>query len=94
MNLSPDERSKIGLFLQFQYPVEIEGVSMFKFLWNVYKKLSLFRHDIQKMSALEFKKVLEKLLRDLDLDTNLVNREINVGFSGGERKRVMTGWLK
>lgn len=88
IDLSPDERSKLGLFLQFQYPVEIEGVSMFKFLWNAYKKLSSFKDDTQKISALEFKKFLEKLLKDLDLDTSLVNREVNVGFSGGERKRT------
>ena len=47
-----------------------------------------FRNDIKKMNALEFKKYIESILKELDLDTNLINREINVGFSGGERKRT------
>lgn len=76
---TPDERAKMGLFLAFQYPVAVEGVTVEQLLRKVAGK---------GLSALEFRKYLEKEAGKLGIKTELLRRSINDGFSGGEKKRV------
>ena len=82
LQLPPDERAKLGLFLAFQYPTEIPGVNVFQFL------LSLAKVKNPKRSPLEFKKQLSQYLETLGLPSNFAERQLNVGFSGGEKKRA------
>ena len=81
--LSPDERAKKGLFMSFQNPVEISGVSISNFLRQAYTSL----HE-KKISLLEFRHLLEKKCKELGIDHNLLSRYLNEGFSGGEKKKV------
>lgn len=76
---TPDERARMGLFLAFQYPVGIEGVTVEQLLRKVTAK---------GLSALEFRKYLEKEAGKLGIKTELLRRSINDGFSGGEKKRI------
>ena len=79
--LSPDERAKAGLFLAFQYPAEIPGVSLSQFLYTVTKKT-------RNQSAVEFRKQLLEQAQLLGLQNTFLTRELNVGFSGGEKKKA------
>lgn len=81
-DLAPDERAKRGLFLAFQHPVEIQGVSLSKFLFTLLKTKN------PKLSIVDFTKQLNECLNILGLDKAFVEREMNVGFSGGEKKRA------
>lgn len=80
--LSPSERAKLGLFLSFQNPPEVQGVGFFKFLF------ALAKQKEPQLSALEFKKRLEEQLHNIGVDRQFAERELNVGFSGGEKKRA------
>ncbi|MAG16023.1 Fe-S cluster assembly ATPase SufC [Candidatus Woesearchaeota archaeon] len=81
--LSPDKRAKEGLFLSFQYPQEISGVSIANFLRTaVNAKLS------SKMPVKEFMKLLKEKMQLLKMDESFVKRYVNEGFSGGEKKRA------
>jgi len=79
VKLSPDKRAKLGLFLAFQYPVEVEGVSMRSFLRTVYIEL--------KKSGENFNKNLVESLKLLNINENFMGRALNFGFSGGEKKK-------
>lgn len=81
---SPDVRAQSGLFLAFQYPVEIDGVSVQNFLKTAYD--SIHQEKIQKV--LSFRKTLQIYAGKLGLDPEFLSRSLNVGFSGGEKKRV------
>lgn len=81
-NLSPDERSKRGLFMAFQNPPEIEGVSSMDFF-----KLSINSHLDKPISLFEYYKALEEGYKKVKLDSNMKERSLNLGFSGGEKKR-------
>ncbi len=80
--LPPDERARLGLFLAFQYPVEIPGVSLMNFL-----RTSLAAVSGKDLQIRAFRKLLDDKLRMLDMDKSFVRRNVNVGFSGGEKKR-------
>ncbi|MBI4159370.1 Fe-S cluster assembly ATPase SufC [Candidatus Woesearchaeota archaeon] len=80
--MSPSERAKLGLFLSFQYPSEISGVSVANFL-----RTALNARRKEKISVLEFKKLLEEKMKLLNMKESLVGRYLNEGFSGGEKKR-------
>ena len=82
LEMPTDERAKLGLFLAFQHPVEIPGVSMVNFLRTAYK--SVVNPDV-KMS--EFSKLLKEKMKFLGIDTSFRGRHINSGFSGGEKKK-------
>lgn len=86
LTLLPEERACEGLFLSFQYPVEIPGVSNKVFLQNAVNSLRKYRNKslLNKFDFLDF--VLSKI-KLLNMSTNLLNRYVNVGFSGGEKKR-------
>jgi Fe-S cluster assembly ATP-binding protein len=86
LELSPEERSCEGLFLSFQYPVEIPGVSMVNFMRtavNEHRK----RKGETPLTAGEFLKMMREKQSIVEIDKNLVNRSVNEGFSGGEKKR-------
>lgn len=84
--LSPDDRSHEGLFLSFQYPVEIPGVSMVNFMRAaVNAKRKYFNEP--PMSATEFLKMMRQKRAVVELDNKLASRSVNEGFSGGEKKR-------
>lgn len=83
VKMSPDERAKKGLFLSFQQPIEISGVTISNFLRQAYNSLNK-----DKLSLLEFRHLLEKKCKELGIDPKFLNRYLNEGFSGGEKKKV------
>ena len=84
VELSTDERARRGLFLAFQYPVEIPGVSVVNFLRTAYNSV----HPDGKLGPLDFRRYLQTKLELLEVGEELINRYVNQGFSGGERKRA------
>jgi len=82
LDLSPDERARRGLFLAFQYPVEVPGVTMANFL-----RLALQAHLGREVGVAEFWTKVKKALELLDWDEGYLSRYLNEGFSGGEKKR-------
>jgi len=82
-SLSPDERAKLGMFLSFQYPMEITGVTLSSFLRTALNELSE-----NKISVPEFDKLIKGKMQDLGMNTGFANRYLNEGFSGGEKKRA------
>ncbi|MDT7877765.1 MAG: Fe-S cluster assembly ATPase SufC [Candidatus Caldarchaeales archaeon] len=86
LGLSPDQRARLGLFLAFQYPVEISGVTMANFLRRAY--LAVRGEDQQKLSASEFHRLLVENFRLLQMSDAFTKRYLNEGFSGGEKKRA------
>lgn len=85
-NLSPDERALIGIFLSFQYPVELPGVRNRQFLKSALDAIRKHRGD-QELSAREFDKIYRESVAKIDIDIELMKRGVNEGFSGGEKKR-------
>lgn len=86
MDLEPEERAAKGLFLAFQYPVEIPGVSNINFLKTAINEIREARGE-DKMTAKEFLKRVKEKKALVELSGNLANRSVNEGFSGGEKKR-------
>ena len=87
MSLDPEERTREGMFLAFQYPVEIPGVNTTYFLRaavNAVRK----HHDEEELNAVEFLKMMREKIQLLELDESLLKRSVNEGFSGGEKKRA------
>lgn len=82
-DLSPDKRSRAGLFLSFQAPVEIPGVPLSSFL-----RAQITGRPGLEMKGKEFRRRMKELAAELDMDTAYLNRELGVGFSGGEKKKV------
>ena len=86
LELDPEERAREGLFLAFQYPVEIPGVSNMTFLKTALEEVRAHK-GLPPLSAKEFMKFLKEKQELVELNTSLVNRSVNEGFSGGEKKR-------
>ncbi len=84
--LSPDERSNLGLFLAFQYPVELPGVSSTNFLREIFNSKKKYLGE-NELSHLEFIKLLRKVASNLSIRDEMLKRYVNFGFSGGEKKR-------
>ena len=84
--MKPEERAHEGLFLSFQYPVEIPGVSMTNFMRAAINEKRKFEGK-EPMNAAEFLKMMREKRKIVDLDAKLSNRSVNEGFSGGEKKR-------
>jgi Fe-S cluster assembly ATP-binding protein len=82
--MTVDQRSRAGLFLGFQYPQEVSGLSLSKFLWTSYMQ----RHTPENADSDKFGKDLDTHLGYLGMDSALLKRSLNEGFSGGEKKRV------
>jgi len=91
LSLAPDARARKGLFLAFQYPYEVPGVSLATFLRTAYNAIRQGgkRGDLgqEMVSVLEFRKLLKEKLRLLEMDESFATRYLNDGFSGGEKKR-------
>jgi len=84
--MSPEERAREGVFLAFQYPVEIPGVSTTYFLkaaLNAVRK----HHGLDELDAMEFLSFIKEKIKLVEMDQALINRPLNEGFSGGEKKR-------
>lgn len=86
LELEPHERVGEGLFLGFQYPVEIPGVSNLNFLRTALNSIRKYR-GLDEMSAAEFMKLVREKAKTLGMDPEMLKRFVNVGFSGGEKKR-------
>ncbi|MDO8648378.1 MAG: Fe-S cluster assembly ATPase SufC [Candidatus Peregrinibacteria bacterium] len=87
--MEPTERAQAGLFLAFQYPKEIAGVTLRSFLFAAYKAQMTVRFPKRKMpTILQFKKTLETAMKELKMDPALAERSVNQGFSGGEKKKA------
>ncbi|NOZ42698.1 MAG: Fe-S cluster assembly ATPase SufC [Alphaproteobacteria bacterium] len=84
--MTPDERAGAGLFLGFQYPVEIPGVSNMNFLRTAVNSQRRYRGQ-DNMAAGDFLKLVRLKAKELDMDPDMLKRPVNVGFSGGEKKR-------
>ena len=86
MELSPEERSREGIFLGFQYPVEIPGLNNSQFLKAALNAKRKYL-GIEEIDAFEFLKMARETIKRLEIDPSFLNRGVNEGFSGGERKR-------
>lgn len=86
LELKPEERSLEGIFLSFQYPVEIPGVSMVNFMRTAVNEKRKY-HGQEPLSATEFLHLMREKRKVVELDNKLANRSVNEGFSGGEKKR-------
>ena len=86
LDLDPEERAAKGLFLAFQYPVEIPGVGNMTFLRTAVNSQRKLRGE-EIMSAGDFLKLVRAKAKDLKISADMLNRPVNVGFSGGEKKR-------
>ncbi|MGH2768458.1 MAG: Fe-S cluster assembly ATPase SufC [Actinomycetota bacterium] len=82
--LAPEDRARKGMFLAFQYPTEIPGVSVVNFLRTAYNSC----HPGRQLGPLEFRRYLQQKMDLLEVGDELINRYVNQGFSGGERKRA------
>ncbi|MFA5030782.1 MAG: Fe-S cluster assembly ATPase SufC [Patescibacteria group bacterium] len=82
-HLRPDERAREGLFLSFQYPVEVMGVPVRQFLRTAYEAIHEMRVD-----PVAFSQLVKKEMSELRFDPSFANRSVNEGFSGGEKKRL------
>jgi Fe-S cluster assembly ATP-binding protein len=87
VDLSPDKRAKRGLFLAFQYPVAVPGVTMFSFLRAAYNAVHTDEKN-QAPTIFDFKDTLAERMKLLEMDESFMNRYLNEGFSGGEKKRA------
>jgi Fe-S cluster assembly ATP-binding protein len=84
--MSPEDRAREGIFMAFQYPVEIPGVSNLYFLkaaLNAIRK----HHDLPDLDAMDFLGIVKEKMALMEMDQSLLNRAVNTGFSGGEKKR-------
>jgi len=86
LELQPDERAREGIFLAFQYPVEVPGVSNAQFLRLAYNEQRKHRGE-EELDPLEFKDLLAERAKIVEMDAGLMSRSVNEGFSGGEKKR-------
>jgi Fe-S cluster assembly ATP-binding protein len=86
LEMDPEERAREGLFLAFQYPVEIPGVSTINFMKTAMNQIRIHRGQ-QPLDAVSFLKVMKEKMKLVEMDQSLLNRSLNEGFSGGEKKR-------
>ncbi len=86
LDLSPEDRAREGIFLAFQYPVEIPGVSNVYFLKAAINAIRKYR-GLEELDAMDFLALIKQKMKLVELDESLINRPVNEGFSGGEKKR-------
>ena len=86
LEMPPEERAWEGIFLAFQYPVEIPGVSNTYFLKTALNSIRKYR-GLEELDAMDFLALVKEKMKLVDLDQSLLNRPVNEGFSGGEKKR-------
>ncbi len=86
LELEPEERAHKGVFLAFQYPIEIPGVSNAYFLRSAYNAMRVAR-GLEEVDPMDFLDVMEEKLKIVEMDDAMLARSVNMGFSGGEKKR-------
>jgi Fe-S cluster assembly ATP-binding protein len=86
LELAPDERAREGIFLAFQYPIEVPGVSNAQFLRMAYNEKRKHLGE-EELDPLEFKDLLKERAKIVEMDASFMSRAVNEGFSGGEKKR-------
>ncbi len=86
LELSPEDRAREGLFLAFQYPVELPGVSNTNLLKTGLNEIRKYRGE-EELDAMEFLSLIKEKMKLVELDQKLLSRAVNEGFSGGEKKR-------
>ncbi len=86
LSLSPEDRAREGLFLAFQYPIEIPGVSTTNFLKTAINEKRKYL-GLAQMEATDFLKFMRSKMEEMEMDKSLTSRSLNEGFSGGEKKR-------
>ena len=86
LDMAPEIRAQNGVFLAFQYPVEIPGVTNAYFLRAAYNQLRQAK-GIDEVDPMEFLDLVEEKLKLVEMDASMMNRSVNAGFSGGEKKR-------
>lgn len=86
--MEPHERAHAGLFLAFQYPKEIAGVSLRSFLFAAYRAKQEAGADLPRLTTLTFQRALEAAMKELRMDASFAERSLNQGFSGGEKKKA------
>ena len=84
--MSPEERAREGLFLAFQYPIEIPGVSTTNFIKTAVNEARKHRGQ-ESLDAVSFLKLMKERMKLVKIDQSLLSRSLNEGFSGGEKKR-------
>src|SRR5436853_3957238 len=84
--MPPEARAQAGVFLAFQYPIEIPGVSNAYFLRSAYNEIRKARGE-EEVDPMEFVGIVEEKLAMVDMNPDMLNRSVNMGFSGGEKKR-------
>jgi len=88
LDMEPNERAAAGLFLAFQYPMEIPGVQYLEFLRLTYNSLNKSRDNtFKELSPFKFRKLVEEKMDELKMDKSFLSRNLNEGFSGGEKKK-------
>ncbi len=86
IEMSPEDRAGAGIFLAFQYPVEIPGVPNTTFLKEALNSVRRYRGE-EELDAMEFVKIVREKTKELGIPDDMLKRPVNVGFSGGEKKR-------
>jgi Fe-S cluster assembly ATP-binding protein len=86
LEMAPEERAQAGIFLAFQYPIEIPGVSNAYFLRSAYNEIRKARGE-EEVDPMEFVGIVEQKLKLVDMNADMLQRSVNMGFSGGEKKR-------
>jgi len=86
LDLSPEDRAREGVFLAFQYPIEIPGVSTINFMKTAVNEIREYRGQ-ETMDAVSFLKLMKEKMKLVEIDESLLKRALNEGFSGGEKKR-------
>ena len=86
LEMSPDERAREGVFMAFQYPIEVPGVSNAQFLRLAYNEKQK-HHGEEELDPLEFKDLLKEKAKVVEMEASFMSRSVNEGFSGGEKKR-------
>jgi len=84
--MAPEDRARLGVFMAFQYPVEIPGVNNLYFLRSALNAMRK-QHGFEELDAMDFLQLARAKMKLLDMDDTLINRSVNEGFSGGEKKR-------
>ncbi|MBI4431204.1 MAG: Fe-S cluster assembly ATPase SufC [Candidatus Omnitrophica bacterium] len=86
LEIPPERRAREGIFLAFQYPVEIAGVNNSYFLKSALNEIRSYR-GLEELDAFEFLELIKEKMKIVDMDPSFLNRPVNEGFSGGEKKR-------
>lgn len=86
LSMAPEERAREGVFLAFQYPIEIPGVNSSNFLRTAINEIRKHK-ELEPLNAAEFLKLMKEKMKIIEIDKSFINRSVNEGFSGGEKKK-------